>query len=146
MIPSELKANGIGVAATWMRRQATKFNGVSYVTQRAAEAALSSDGQKECEALVTYYRENAKTIANALKKCGVYFTGGENSPYVWLKCPKNMASWEFFDYLLKKYQIVGTPGAGFGKEGEGYFRLTGFGDKAATEEAAKRLITAINKA
>ena len=140
IVPEELKANGVSLRTMWMRRQATKFNGVPYVIQRAAEAALSPEGIAECMENIAYYRANAKTIADVLVSKNIKFTGGVSSPYIWMKCPNGMGSWEFFDYLLTKTQIVGTPGEGFGRSGEGYFRLTAFGNAEATREAAERLI------
>ena len=122
----------------WVRRQTTKFNGVPYIVQRGAEAVFTEEGQKEIALNITYYKENAKVISDTLTECGIWFTGGKHSPYIWLKCPNNMKSWEFFDYLLNNAQIVGTPGAGFGKNGEGYFRLTSFGSKENTIEAMER--------
>lgn len=139
VFPDELTVGDTKLSALWSRRQATKFNGVPYVVQRAAEAVLTDEGIKECKALVEYYMENARIIAAALKNSEIEFVGGENSPYLWLKCPKNMGSWEFFDYLLESTQLVGTPGAGFGEAGEGYFRLTSFGSRENTLEAAKRI-------
>ena len=122
----------------WLRRQTTKFNGVPYIIQRGAEAVFSNEGMKEISENIAYYKENAKLISETLKDCGIWHVGGKHSPYIWLKCPNGMSSWEFFDYLLEKVQIVGTPGAGFGKNGEGYFRLTSFGSKENTIEAMKR--------
>lgn len=139
VFPDKLMVGDTKLSALWSRRQATKFNGVPYVVQRAAEAVLTDEGIKECKALVEYYMENARIIAAALKNSKIEFVGGENSPYLWLKCPKNMGSWEFFDYLLESAQLVGTPGAGFGEAGEGYFRLTSFGSRENTLEAAKRI-------
>lgn len=139
VFPNELTAGDTKLSSMWARRQATKFNGVPYVVQRAAEAALSDEGQSQCRESVEYYMENARIIAEVLKEKGIEFTGGENSPYLWLKCPDGKSSWEFFDYLLNEVQIVGTPGAGFGDAGEGYFRLTSFGSRESTLEAAKRL-------
>ncbi len=127
------------VKAMWERRQATKFNGVPYVVQRAAEAALSDEGMAECMENIKYYKENAALIAELLTKKGVFFTGGTSSPYLWLKCPGGMGSWEFFDKLLHEAQVVGTPGEGFGRAGEGYFRLTAFGSRENTREAVERL-------
>jgi len=131
--------DGYSLKKLWSRRQATKFNGVSYPVQRGAEAALSEIGVKQCAELIAYYAENAKIIATLLDKKGIWYSGGESSPYIWLKCPNGMSSWEFFDYLLTEVQVVGTPGEGFGEAGEGYFRLTAFGSREATEEAVKRL-------
>ncbi len=122
----------------WLRRQTTKFNGVPYIIQRAAEAVFSESGQKEIKENIQYYKENAKIISETLDKCGIWYTGGKHSPYIWLKCPNGMSSWEFFDYMLNNIQVVGTPGAGFGKNGEGFFRLTSFGSKENTIEAMER--------
>lgn len=122
----------------WVRRQTTKFNGVPYIVQRGAEAVFSEEGQKEIRENINYYKENAKVISDTLKECGIWHVGGKHSPYIWLKCPNGMDSWTFFDYLLENAQVVGTPGAGFGKNGDGYFRLTSFGSKENTAEAMKR--------
>lgn len=122
----------------WVRRQTTKFNGVPYIVQRGAEAVFSEEGQKEIRENINYYKENAKVISDTLKSCGIWHVGGKHSPYIWLKCPNDMNSWTFFDYLLENAQVVGTPGAGFGKNGDGYFRLTSFGSKENTAEAMKR--------
>ncbi len=123
----------------WLRRQTTKFNGVPYIVQRGAEAVFTEEGQKEIKENLNYYKENAKIISETLKRCNIWHVGGKYSPYIWLKCPNNMKSWEFFDYLLEHAQVVGTPGAGFGKNGEGYFRLTSFGSKENTLEAMERI-------
>ena len=139
VLPAELEANGTKLAKLWARRQATKFNGVPYVVQRGAEAAVSEQGHVEAMECVGYYMENARILSEFLKEKGIWFTGGENSPYLWLRCPNGMSSWEFFDYLLENVQIVGTPGEGFGKCGEGYFRLTSFGTRESTLEAVERL-------
>ena len=122
----------------WLRRQTTKFNGVPYIVQRAAEAVFTEEGQKEIKENIGYYKENAKIISDTLNKCNIWHVGGKHSPYIWLKCPNNMKSWEFFDYLLEQVQVVGTPGAGFGRNGDGYFRLTSFGSYENTVEAMKR--------
>lgn len=139
VFPDELKVGENKLSFLWSRRQATKFNGVPYVVQRAAQAALSDEGQAQCREAIAYYMENAGIIGEVLKEKGIEFTGGENSPYLWLKCPNGMGSWEFFDFLLNNAQVVGTPGAGFGDAGEGYFRLTSFGSRESTLEAADRL-------
>lgn len=123
----------------WLRRQTTKFNGVPYIIQRGAEAVFTEEGQKEIQENLNYYKENAKIISDTLTKHNIWHIGGKHSPYIWLKCPNNMTSWEFFDYLLTNVQIVGTPGSGFGKNGDGYFRLTSFGSRENTLEAVKRL-------
>lgn len=123
----------------WLRRQSTKFNGVSYIIQKGGEAVFSEEGQKQVTELVAYYMKNAACIASTLRGTGIPFWGGVNSPYLWLKCPNGMNSWDFFDFLLKEANIVGTPGAGFGKNGEHYFRLTSFGNHENTQEAMERL-------
>lgn len=142
VVPAALETeSGFSLKKLWARRQATKFNGVSYPVQRGAEAALSEEGVKECSALVEYYMENARLISSCLKEKGVWHTGGVCSPYIWLKCPNGLSGWEFFDLLLEKVQVVGTPGEGFGDAGAGYFRLTAFGSREDTEEAVARLKT-----
>lgn len=123
----------------WLRRQTTKFNGVSYPVQRAAEAALSLEGMAQCREHLDVYRTNAKIMTETLKELGIWHIGGENSPYIWMQCPNGMKSWEFFDDLLAKANVVGTPGSGFGKNGEGFFRLTAFGTTANTKEAMERI-------
>ncbi len=122
----------------WLRRQTTKFNGVPYIIQRGAEAVFTEKGLDEIKENINYYKENAKVISETLDRCNIWHVGGKHSPYIWLKCPNNMKSWEFFDLLLEKIQVVGTPGSGFGKNGEGFFRLTSFGSKENTIEAMKR--------
>ena len=123
----------------WLRRQTTKFNGVPYIVQKAAAALYTPEGQEQINRIIDIYLENAKTIRKVFEEKGFRVWGGENSPYVWLKVPGGMTSWEFFDHLLDRYHIVGTPGSGFGNMGEGYFRLTGFGSPEKTAEAAERL-------
>lgn len=125
----------------WLRRQTTKFNGVPYIVQRGAEAVFTEKGFAEIQENISYYKRNAQIISDTLKECGIWHVGGKYSPYIWLRCPNNMKSWEFFDYLLEKAQIVGTPGSGFGKNGEGYFRLTSFGSYENTLEAMDRFRT-----
>lgn len=139
VVPEGLTASGSDLNKMWNRRQSTKFNGVSYPVQRAAEAALSGEGLKQCRENIAYYKKNAKILADVLTRKGIFFTGGTDSPYIWFKCPEGMGSWELFDKLLEGSQIVGTPGEGFGKSGEGYMRLTAFGSLEDTIEAAKRL-------
>ena len=124
----------------WLRRQTTKFNGTSYVVQCGAAAVFTEQGQKEIKEQVAYYMNNAHIIHNELTKAGIWHTGGENSPYIWLQCPDGMTSWDYFDALLDEGHVVGTPGVGFGAHGEGFFRLTGFGNREKTEEAIKRLV------
>ena len=123
----------------WLRRQTTKFNGVPYIIQRGAEAVFSEEGQKQCREMLAFYKENARIMSEALAKKGIKFYGGTHSPYIWMQCPNGMGSWEFFDYLLEKLAVVGTPGAGFGSMGEGYFRLTAFGSRENTIEAMERI-------
>ena len=144
VVPKELnayteKGEEISLNKLWNRRQCTKFNGVSYITQKGAEAVYSENGQKQIKENIEYYMENARIIREGLKKAGYETFGGINAPYIWLKTPNNMKSWDFFDELLTKYNIVGTPGVGFGPNGEGYFRLTAFGSRENTIEAMKRL-------
>lgn len=127
------------IASAWNRRQATKFNGVPYIVQRAAEAALTPEGERECRSLVSYYLGNAAILAKPLKKHGIFFTGGENSPYLFARCPENAGSWDFFEHLLDTAGIVCTPGSGFGDCGEGWFRLSAFGKRKTVTEAAERL-------
>lgn len=127
------------IASAWKRRQATRFNGVPYIVQRAAEAALTPEGERECRSLVSYYLGNAAILAKPLKKHGIFFTGGENSPYLFARCPENAGSWDFFEHLLGTAGIVCTPGSGFGDCGEGWFRLSAFGKRKTVTEAAERL-------
>lgn len=139
VVPDGLEASDTKISKLWARRQATKFNGVSYPVQRGAEAALSPEGVKACMENIAYYQDNARKIANLMASKGIEFTGGINSPYIWIKCPNNMSGWDFFDYLLTNAQVVGTPGEGFGEAGSGFFRITAFGSKENTEEAIERL-------
>ncbi len=139
VVPDELERDGVKLRKLWLRRQTTKFNGVSYVIQRGAEAVFCEAGLAECRANVAYYKQNAAAIAQMLDEAGVWYTGGSNSPYIWMQCPRGMGSWEFFDLLLDKARVVGTPGAGFGEMGKGFFRLTGFGDRDRTAEAIERI-------
>jgi len=140
VIPKELVFDGVSLNKLWDRRQSTKMNGVSYVVQRGAEAVYSEAGQEEVKGNITYYLNNAKIMLNGLREAGFEVYGGVNSPYVWLKTPNGLTSWEFFDLLLEKTGVVGTPGSGFGISGEGYFRLTAFNTKENTEKAVKKII------
>ncbi|MDR3239590.1 MAG: LL-diaminopimelate aminotransferase [Clostridiales bacterium] len=156
IVPLKLKrkVDGADIAVNdlWLRRQTTKFNGVSYITQRGAEAVFSQEGFRQVQENIAYYQENAKIIAAALTDLNIWFTGGEHSPYVWLKCPDDRpdkcpgdrSSWDFFDRLLTTAHVVGTPGAGFGASGEGYFRLSAFGERDDMIEAARRIKENIN--
>ncbi len=139
IVPHALEKDGMNANKLWLRRQSTKFNGMPYIVQKGAAAVFSEEGMKQIQNNLSYYKRNAQIIAECLDELGIPYTGGNNSPYVWLKCPRGMSSWEFFDYLLFNAQVVGTPGAGFGRNGEGYFRLTAFGSRENTEEAVKRI-------
>lgn len=139
VVPLSLETEGMSLNHMWLRRQTTKFNGVPYIVQRGAAAVFTPEGRRQTAEGIAYYRENARLIADALTGLGIWYTGGVNSPYVWLACPDGMDSWTFFDRLLEKAQVVGTPGAGFGRNGEGYFRLTAFGDRDRTRQAVERL-------
>lgn len=140
VVPSELKdADGVEIRQLWARRHGTKFNGAPYIIQRAGEAVFSEEGQKETNEQIAYYMNNAKVILEGLKAAGYTVSGGVNAPYIWLKTPDNMTSWDFFDYLLENANVVGTPGSGFGPSGEGYFRLTAFGTYENTVEAVERI-------
>lgn len=127
------------IHSLWNRRQSTKFNGVSYIIQRGAEAAYSDAGKQQIKTLINFYLENANILSEGLKSVGIDIYGGVNAPYIWLKTPEGMKSWEFFDHLLEKAHLVGTPGSGFGASGEGYFRLSAFNSRANVEEAVTRL-------
>lgn len=139
VIADELVCGETQLNRLWARRQATKFNGVNYITQRAAAAVFTEAGQKQVREVIDYYRRNAALMVDAFKAMGLWFTGGENSPYIWHKVPAGMTSWEFFDDLLAHAEVVGTPGSGFGRNGEGFFRLTAFGTHEDTAEAMERL-------
>ena len=139
VVPLSLETEGMSLNHMWLRRQTTKFNGVPYIVQRGAAAVFTPEGRRQTAEGIAYYRENVRLIADALTGLGIWYTGGVNSPYVWLACPDGMDSWTFFDRLLEKAQVVGTPGAGFGRNGEGYFRLTAFGDRDRTRQAVERL-------
>ena len=146
VIPKTLKGETrigekIDLWSLWNRRQSTKFNGVSYIVQRGAEAVYSSDGQEQIKGLIDFYMENAAIIVKSLKEAGFKVYGGENAPYSWIKTPAKMDSWQFFDLLLEKANVVGTPGSGFGSAGEGYFRLSAFNSRKNVEEAMKRIIS-----
>ena len=123
----------------WLRRQTTKFNGTAYVIQRGAEAVFTDEGRAQLGETIAYYRENARIITSALDKAGIFYTGGTNSPYIWLECPNGLSSWEYFDYILSNFGVVGTPGEGFGSNGEGFFRLTSISTRENTEKAMKLL-------
>lgn len=139
VIPKDLKSGDVMLHSLWARRHGTKFNGAPYIIQRAGEAVYTEEGQKQTGEQIAYYMNNAKTILEGLKSAGYTVSGGVNAPYIWLKTPDKMTSWEFFDYLLEKANVVGTPGSGFGPSGEGYFRLTAFGSYENTVKALERI-------
>ncbi len=139
VVPQELIHRDTSLNKLWLRRQTTKFNGVPYIIQRGAQAVFSDSGYTQIQQNIQYYMENAKLIASALKELGTWFVGGENSPYIWLQCPNGMSSWEYFEYLLHNANVVGTPGAGFGANGEGFFRLTAFGNRENVLKAMDRI-------
>ena len=143
VVPKDLKLNGASLHALWSRRQSTKFNGVAYVIQRAAEAVYTEQGMKEAREIINYYMSNARVIRDGLRSAGLTVYGGVNAPYIWIKTPNGADSWSFFDKLLHEANVVTTPGAGFGPQGEGFIRLTGFGDAAATKQAVERVIGAL---
>ncbi|MGI6264250.1 MAG: LL-diaminopimelate aminotransferase [Acutalibacteraceae bacterium] len=140
VIPTELVRDGMSFHDMWVRNRTTKTNGVSYIIQKGGAAVFTPQGQEQIRANIRVYKQNARILMQALDELGIWYTGGKNAPYIWLKCPDGMDSWTFFDFLLNEIQVVGTPGAGFGACGEGYFRLSSFGSTQDTEAAAKRLI------
>ena len=139
VIPRELERNGMNLNAMWVRNRTTKTNGVSYILQKGGAAVFTDEGQRQIHANIDIYKANAKVLMSALDELGIWYCGGKNSPYIWMKCPKGMDSWSFFDYLLNEIQVIGTPGAGFGECGEGYFRFSTFGSPKDTKEAAERI-------
>ncbi len=146
VVPHALERDGVSLNKLWLRRQTTKFNGVSYVVQRGAEAVFTEEGMAQVQKNLAVYRRNAAVLADCLDSLGIRYTGGKNSPYIWMECPGFSDSWKFFDYLLEEANVVGTPGSGFGRNGEGFFRLTAFASEEATEEAAQRLKLLLSKA
>ncbi len=141
VIPRELTMDGENIYKLWYRRQSTKFNGVSYPVQCGLAAVFSPEGRAQIRENISYYQENARIIASTMDELGITYTGGKNSPYIWFKCPGNMDSWSFFDKMLNEIYVVGTPGAGFGKNGDGWLRLTSFSTHENTIEAMKRFKT-----
>ena len=139
VVSKELVIDDMNINKMWLRRQTTKFNGTSYIVQKGAEAVFTDSGLKNIRNNIAYYKRNATVMADTLKELNIDFTGGKNSPYIWLKVPNNMTSWEFFDFLLDKCGVAGTPGSGFGKCGEGFFRLTAFNTYENTVEAMERI-------
>ena len=145
VIPKELVRDGMNFNEMWVRNRTTKTNGVSYIIQKGGAAVFTPEGQKQIHDNIKVYKNNAKVLMEALDKLGIWYCGGKNAPYIWLKCPNNMSSWEFFDYILNEIQVVGTPGEGFGACGEGYFRFSTFGSPEDTVEAANRLVKLLGK-
>lgn len=146
VIPAELKRCGMNLNDMWVRNRTTKTNGVSYIIQRGAAAVFTAEGQEQIHKNISVYKRNAAVLMSALDSCGIQYCGGRNAPYIWMKCPHGMKSWEFFDYMLNSAQIIGTPGAGFGECGEGFFRLSSFGDPDDTKEAAERIKNLFDRA
>lgn len=145
IIPEALERDGMNFNQMWVRNRTTKTNGVSYIIQKGAAAIFTEEGQKQIHDNIKIYKQNAECLMEALDKLGIWYCGGKNAPYIWMRCPEHMGSWEFFDYLLQEIQVVGTPGEGFGTCGEGYFRFSAFGLPEDTEEAAKRLVELLSK-
>ena len=139
VVPKDLKCGSVSLHSLWSRRHGTKYNGAPYIVQRAGEAVYSPEGKEQLKAQVDYYMKNAKVIYEGLKNAGYSVSGGINAPYVWLKTPGRLSSWEFFDELLHRANVVGTPGSGFGAHGEGYFRLSAFGTYENTVKAIERI-------
>lgn len=145
VIPKALCRSGMSFNSMWVRNRTTKTNGVSYIIQKGGAAVFTPEGQKQIKENIRVYKNNAKVLMEALDELGIWYTGGKNAPYIWMKCPGGMGSWEFFDYLLREIQVVGTPGEGFGKCGEGYFRFSIFGSPEDTKEAARRLVQLLGR-
>ena len=139
VIPKELVRNGMSFNEMWVRNRTTKTNGVSYIIQKGGAAVFTEEGQRQIRENIQVYKNNAKTLMEALDQLGIWYCGGKNAPYIWLRTPGDLTSWEFFDQLLEKVNVVGTPGSGFGPSGEHYFRLTAFGSKENTIEAVDRI-------
>ena len=139
VIPKTLERGNMNVREMWVRNRTTKTNGVSYIIQKGAAAVFSEEGQRQIKENIDVYKSNAKVLMQVFDALGIWYSGGKNAPYIWIKCPQGMNSWEFFDYLLNEIQVVGTPGSGFGTCGEGYFRFSAFGDTEDTKIAAKRI-------
>jgi LL-diaminopimelate aminotransferase len=139
VIPKALIRGGMSLREMWVRNRTTKTNGVSYIIQKGGAAVFSEEGQRQIRENIRVYKDNARTLMDALEALGIWYCGGKNAPYIWLRCPNGMGSWKFFDYLLKEIQVVGTPGEGFGACGEGYFRFSTFGSREDTIKAARLL-------
>ncbi|MCI8693409.1 MAG: LL-diaminopimelate aminotransferase [Lachnospiraceae bacterium] len=145
VVPKTLERNGMNLNEMWVRNRTTKTNGVSYIIQKGGAAVFTEEGHKQIHENIQIYKKNAKVLMEALDQLGIWYCGGKNAPYIWMKCPNGMVSWEFFDYLLHEIQVVGTPGEGFGACGEGYFRFSTFGSPEDTKETAERLIKLLSK-
>ena len=145
VIPKALERSGMNLNGMWVRNRTTKTNGVSYIIQKGGAAVFTEEGQRQIRERIQVYKQNAKVLMEVLDKLGIWYCGGKNAPYIWMKCPDGMGSWEFFDYLLQEIQVVGTPGEGFGTCGEGYFRFSTFGSPEDTKEAAGRLAGLLSK-
>ena len=139
IIPKELERRGMKLNAMWVRNRTTQSNGVSYILQKGGAAVFTDEGQRQIRETLRIYKNNARVMGEALERLGIWYTGGKNAPYIWMACPERCGSWEFFDMLLHEIQVVGTPGEGFGKCGEGYFRFSAFGEPADTAEAMARM-------
>ena len=145
VIPKDIFRGGMNLNKMWVRNRTTKTNGVSYIIQKGASAVFSEEGQKQIHDYIQIYKKNGASLMDVLDRLGIWYCGGKNAPYIWMKCPNGMGSWEFFDYLLREIQVVGTPGEGFGACGEGYFRFSTFGSPEDTKEAARRLEVLLRK-
>jgi len=141
VLPKALVREGMSLNEMWVRNRTTKTNGVSYILQKGGAAVFTPEGQRQIHENLRVYKKNARTLMQALDTLGIWYCGGENAPYIWLRCPGGMGSWEFFDFLLNGIQVIGTPGEGFGACGEGYFRFSTFGSPEDTQEAARRLVS-----
>ena len=140
ILPKGLQRGGMGLHAMWVRNRTTKTNGVSYILQKGGAAVFTEEGQRQIRQNLQIYKNNAKVFMRAANELGLWYCGGKNAPYIWLKCPGGMTGWQLFDYLLEEVQVVGTPGEGFGACGKGFFRFSTFGNPQDTEEAARRLV------
>ena len=145
VIPKALEREGLNLNAMWVRNRTTKTNGISYVLQKAGIAVLTDEGLRQAEESIRFYKQNAKVLMEALDAAGIRYWGGKNAPYIWMECPDGMKSWDFFDMLLNEIQVVGTPGEGFGACGEGFFRLSSFGNPEDTRIAAERIRKLLEK-